>query len=268
MSGSEDRATTAPARPARGSFVVVAGIDGAGKSTTSRGLVQGLSAAGLDAVLLPSRHAVLTADPPFLQRHLDRVRDAVWENDGDDRQDLFGHRHYFLLLAAWYEALDRLILRPAISAGRTVVCDGWTHKLLARSRERGEITAGLVRECFGPLMKPDLTLFLDVPPATCAARKASISPTEAGQHDGYGGDRRTGFVEYQTRIRDHLLAVSRAQGPIRLVDATRGPADVIGNCLHWILAGQLDTVARCEDVQRRPELGPRVSAIRHGEPDG
>ncbi len=268
MPGSEDSAAAAAVRPARGSFVVVAGIDGAGKSTTSQGLVRALGTAGLDTVLLPSRHAALTADPPFLQRHLDRVRDAVWENDGDDRQELFGHRHYFLLLAAWYDALDRLILRPALTAGRTVVCDGWTHKLLARSRERGEITAGLTAECFGQLTQPDLTLFLDVPPEDCAARKASISPTEAGQHDGYGGDRRTGFIQYQNRIRDHLLAVSRSQGPTRLVDATRVPSDVIDSCLHWILAGQPDLDTRCDGVRRRPEPGPRVSAVRHGEPDG
>ncbi|HST46397.1 dTMP kinase [Jatrophihabitans sp.] len=245
MPRSDTSSLTAQARPdqarpdraRRGRFVVVAGIDGAGKSTISRGLVQALGAAGQDAVLLPSRHAAPPADPPFLARHLERVQAAVWETDGDDRQDLFGHRHYFLLLAAWYEALDRLVLRPALDAGRTVVSDGWTHKLLARSMERPEITAGLVGECFGQLARPDLTLFLDVPAETCAARKETISRTEAGQHDGYAGDRRTSFVDYQTRIRANLLAVSQSQGPTRLVDASRPPAEVTGSCLHWASAG-------------------------------
>lgn len=221
----------------RGRFIVVTGIDGAGKSTVSHELVKALDEAGLGATLLPGRHALPPSDPPFLNRHLERVQAAVWETDGDDRQDLFGHRHYFLLLAAWYEALDRLVLRPALGAGRTVVCDGWTHKLLARSMERTEISASLVRACFDDLAQPDLTLFLDVPPTVCAARKDAISRSEAGHHDGYGGDRRASFVDYQTRIRANLLAVSRTQGRTELVDASRPSVDVTASCLRWILAG-------------------------------
>jgi len=246
---------------------VATGIDGAGKSTISRALVQALEASGQPAMLLPSRHAVPPADPPFLARHLQRLQAAVWESDGDDRQDLFGHRHYFLLLAAWYEALDRLVLRPALDAGRTVVADGWTHKLLARTMDRPEIPVGLVRECFDQLAKPDLILFLDVPPEACAARKATISRTEAGQHDGYGGDRRASFVDYQARIRANLLAVSRNQGLTRLIDADRSPAAVIGECLRWTATDLLPDAGECGAVAHAaPEIARlQASAIPQEE---
>jgi thymidylate kinase len=220
----------------RGKFVVVTGIDGAGKSTISRELVKALNEAGLNAMLLPSRHALSVGDLPFINRHLERLQAVIWESDGDDRQDLFGHRHYLLLLAAWYEALDRLILRPELGAERTVVCDGWTHKLLARSLERVDITASLVSECFDHLAQPDLTLFLDAPPAICASRKERISRTEAGHHDGYTGDRRTSFIDYQTRIRANLLAISRSQGRTELIDASRPERAVAESCLRWVLA--------------------------------
>lgn len=217
-------------RSAAGSFIVLAGIDGAGKSSCSPALTERLRESGLDVTLVTSRGADLSGQHPFVAEHLDRLQAVVWEKGADGHQDLFGHRHYLHLLAAWYQAVDAFVVRPALQAGTTVVCDGWIQKLLARSARRSEISPTFLAECFSALTKPDLVIMLDVPPEVSARRKSHISPSEAGHHDGWAGDPRATFVDYQKAIRAKLLEQSGPAYRFEVVDGDQHLDDVVTAC--------------------------------------
>jgi dTMP kinase len=212
----------------RGIFIVITGTDGSGKSSVSAGLANRLSASGTKASWLTHRE-VPDVEPTFAKEHLSRLVSSIWEGPREP-QDIFGHRHYFLLLSAWYDAIDRLVVRPALSAGRTIISDGWIYKVIAKSANRPEIGPALVHDCFAGLTTPDLIILLDVDPEICAARKDCITDAEAGLHDGWTGNITESFIGYQRTVRRALMTYLADSPVLRTVDGRSMFPEVLSSC--------------------------------------
>ncbi|MFI7579632.1 dTMP kinase [Kocuria sp. M1N1S27] len=213
-------ADTSPAPSGRGFFVVFEGGDGAGKSTQVGRLVDALRAEGHDALR--------TREPGGTPLG-EKVRDLVL----DPAHGPVDPRTEALLFAAARAAHVAQLIRPALAAGRTVVCDRFADSSAAyQGAGRGlgldrvaELnawaTAGLV---------PDLTVLLDVPSGTGRARREA--------RDGTSGDRLETEPDafHDANRRAFLELAHRDPGRYLVLDATR-PAGEIAAAVRARLTG-------------------------------
>jgi dTMP kinase len=124
-----------------------------------------------------------------------------------------------LLMEAARAELTGTILRPALEAGRVVLCDRFDDSTLAyQGGGRGldhDLLVALNRAATGGL-RPDLTLLFDVDPARGLARRAVAGPATNRL------DRES--PEFHARVRGRYLALAAADpGRWRVLDATLDP---------------------------------------------
>ena len=144
---------------AKGHFISFEGIDGSGKSTQARLLADHLRARGHDVVL--------TREPGG-SPGAEEIRALVLEGDPDRWS---AETELLLFTAARRDHMERLI-RPALDAGRIVICDRFAdstrmYQGLSRGDLRGTVDA------LHDLMigrEPDLTILIDMDPAKGLAR--------------------------------------------------------------------------------------------------
>jgi len=198
---------------ARSVFITFEGIDGSGKSTQARRLAEALRAAGRDVVL--------TREPGG-SPGAEEIRRLLVEGDPDRWS---GETEILLFTAARRDHLEKTI-RPALEAGRTVVSDRFADSTrVYQGAARGELRAfvdSLHDMAIG--LEPDLTLVIDMDPATALSRGLARNSGE-DRFEDLGAD-------FQTRLRDGFLALA-AEHPDRchLVDGNRDPDAVAGDVL-------------------------------------
>lgn len=187
---------------APGWLVVVEGIDGAGKSTVVRRLVEHCAARGLPCV---------GSGEPTRGPWGTKLRRSMIEG----RLSLEEELELFLRDRAEHVAN---LIRPALAEGRVVILDRYYLSTAAYQGARGADPETILErnECFAP--KPDLVLLLDFDPAGGIARIRGR------------GDAPNTFEQI-----DQLLAVRRIfmgiERPfIRCIDASRGSDAVWQEC--------------------------------------
>jgi thymidylate kinase len=192
-----------PATPGR--FIAVEGIDAAGKSTVAAELVEHLTNAGADAVLLSRRTAPALAGGGYPEQHLRSLAALIWDYPPTARTSVLGFNHWSQLLASWFHAVDEVVLGPLLAAGCHIVADSWCGKYIARFA----VTVGLAdaQRPFVGLREADPVLWLDVSPQLCADRRETLRATERGEWQGL--DRAVdGYLRYQTEIRGWYQALA------------------------------------------------------------
>jgi dTMP kinase len=189
-------------------FITVEGIEGVGKSTNMRHLVNAIENAG---------HTVLTTREPGGTPMAERIRELVAEHGDEPMPDVAE-----LLLVFASRALHvNNVIRPALAAGTWVVCDRFTDSSRAyQGGGRGlplENIDRLAEWVHGDLV-PDLTILLDAPVETGmerAGRRSDPDRFESEQSDFF------------QRVRATYLKIA-AEHPERfvVVDAARSLDDV------------------------------------------
>ena len=206
-------------------FISFEGIEGSGKSTAQRLLAEHLQGLGYDPLLTrePGGCALGRSLRPIL---LDaRTR------------GLSSRAELYLFLADRAQHVAEVI-RPALEAGQTVLCDRYADSTLAyQGYGRGLDPEHLRRindMATGGLM-PDLTLLLDLP-VHCGLERAGLRNREEGTVLSEGRfDAES--LEFHERVRqgDRSLA---AEEPERfaIIDAAQPPEDVVLQCLSAVEA--------------------------------
>ena len=177
------------------------GIEGAGKTTQSELLATAL---GPDVVL--------TREPGGT--HIsERIRDIFLASD-----DITPMTELLLIAAARTQHVDELI-RPALHANRTVICDRFIDASVAYQGYRGGIDLSFIHQlnhiATGGLT-PDITFILDLPPEIGVSRQ---------QHAEIVRDRLDKeSLESHRKVRTGYLSVAKANPHrIKLIDATQSP---------------------------------------------
>ena len=190
---------------ARGRFITFEGPEGSGKSTQLRLLGERLRSAGLD---------VLETQEPGGTPIGVQIRHVLL--DANNRE-LCPTAELLLMFASRAQNVDQWIL-PALSAGRTVLCDRFTDSTLVYQGVGRGLGADVVYEldriaCRGLI--PDLTLLIDIDAETGLAR--------ARRRNVRAGDGQTRMEEedagFHRRVRDayRQLAADESRR-VRLID--------------------------------------------------
>ena len=206
-------------------FVTFEGIEGSGKSTALRLLAAHLQERGHDPVL--------TREPggSTLGRSLRPILLDARTRGLSSRAEL----HLFLADRAQHVAE---IIRPALEAGQTVLCDRFSDSTLAyQGYGRGHDVERLRRinlQATGGLA-PDLTLLLDLSVAEGLERAGERNRVEGtvvseGRFDSES-------LDFHERVRAGYLALAESEPErIAVIDATQDTEDVLLQCLSALEA--------------------------------
>lgn len=202
-------------------FITFEGIEGSGKSTALRLVADRLRARGEDPLC--------TREPggSTLGRSL-RAMLLDCKSRIDPRAEL----SLFLADRAQHVAE---VIRPALAAGRTVLCDRYADSTLAYQgyARNLDITAIIALNNFATNgLKPDLTLLLDLPVETglgraLARNEEKGSALSEGRFDAES-------VAFHTAVRNGFLAIARRENRIRVIDASLPREEVARHCLDAI----------------------------------
>lgn len=210
----------APAEPARrGLFITLEGPDGSGKTSQAARLGAALEAEGRDVVLLREPGGTALGE---------RLRELLLHRE-DMRIDPLADA---LLFNAARAQLVSEVIRPALAAGKTVLCARFADSTLAYQG----YGAGLDLETLKTLetiatagTHPDLTVLLDVPAETGLNRKRR----------GRGALTRfesRADLAFHRRVRDGFLRLARDEPERwRVIDATlprSGVAEAVLGAVH------------------------------------
>lgn len=206
-------------------FVTFEGIEGSGKSTAMRLLAAHLQERGHDPVL--------TREPggSSLGRSLRPILLDARTCGLSSRAEI----HLFLADRAQHVAE---IIRPALEAGQTVLCDRFSDSTLAyQGYGRGhdlEHLRLINAQAIGGLA-PDLTFLLDLEASEGLERagrrnRAAGTVVSEGRFDSES-------LNFHERVRKGYLALAQAEPKrISVIDASRQPEDVLFQCLSELEA--------------------------------
>jgi dTMP kinase len=222
MTGRYTRAVNPPGAP-RGWFITIEGPEGSGKTTQAAALTAHLTGLGLDVHLTREPGGTWLGE---------RVREVLLARTGsiaptDPMTDAF-------LFNAARRQLVTEVIRPAIAAGRTVVCARFADSTLAYQGFGAGLPLERLRELETAAtdgLKPDLTILLDLPVEDGLVRKAPGDVTRfEAEFD----------LAFHRRVRDGFLALAAAEpGRFAVVDAS-GPTGGVARAVTAVAGRVVD----------------------------
>ena len=191
----------------RGMFISLEGVEGCGKSTQARLLVEYIT--GLGYQVVPTREPGGTSIS-------ERIREMLLEPQNTDMTDI---TELLLYLASRAQHVSQLIL-PALAEGKLVICERFSDATFAyQGYARGldfETLEQLDRIATGGL-EPDLTLLLDLDAEDGVARK----------HEEHRDRLENESVDFHKKVREGYLAIAcKFPQRLELIDAKGSVEDV------------------------------------------
>jgi dTMP kinase len=191
---------------ARGRFVTLEGVDGAGKSTHVQFIADALAAGG--------RRVIVTREPGGTEL-AEQIRNTVLK---ERMEPIIGT---LLIFAARADHVARVI-EPALAGGSSVVCDRFTDATIAYQGAGEGVASDLIDRLAQAAYRglaPDRTLIFDVPFEVAAQRLKGSGKTL----DRFEREERAFFE----RVRNAYLAIAKAEPKrARIVDASGDQAAV------------------------------------------
>lgn len=203
----------------KGRFITFEGIDGSGKSTQLGLLQSALSARGLDIV------RTLEPGGTALGR---KLREAFLETD-----EAVTPMAELLLFAADRAQHVNFLIRPAMADGKIVISDRYADATVAYQGAGRGFDADVIRSVIDLAtggLKPDLTLFYDLPVDIAIARASNRNGDEAKNNRM---DAET--HDFYERVRSKYLEIAaREPERFKVIDATGTPEEIFRKTIEVV----------------------------------
>lgn len=194
-------------------FIVIEGLDGAGKSTLTKALAEQLEALG--EVVVATREVGGTSFAEYIREHV------LYRTEFE----LAPFEEMCLINAARNHHV-RTVIEPALAAGKIVLCDRfvlstWLYQVKADPESVGAFTMAsdyITQKAF-----PSLTLILDVDYATSKARCQGLETHHTDAVD-----------EVEFNNRREALSQMRDMPTVHFLDASRSTVELVKEALAVI----------------------------------
>jgi dTMP kinase len=208
----------------RGRFITFEGGEGTGKSTQAAFLADRLKTYGL---------GVIMTREPGGSPGAEAIRHVLLSGAA---QPLGSHAEAILFAAARDDHVRQLI-RPALEAGRWVICDRFADSTRVYQGVLGNVDPRVIRSLERVAVgdtRPDITFILDVPAAVGLARAASRRGRTAV--DRFEAE----TIEFHTKLREAYRELAEGE-PDRcvLIDAQTDAA-IVADAIWAVVNGRLD----------------------------
>lgn len=220
----------------RGLFITVEGIDGCGKSTQARLIAAALEAAG---------HDVLRLREPGGVKISEQIREILLDPANAEMGDVCE----LLLYEAARAQLVHQVIRPALAAGKTVVCDRFYDSTTAYQAFADGLDRNMVSQANELAVdgcRPDLTLVFDLPVEDALRRRSGREAEDRLELKG---------LEFQERVAAGFRAVAADEPDrVKLIDAGESIAEVFSGVAAELRSAGLsmsedDTAAALQTCQ-------------------
>ncbi len=190
-----------------GKFIVIEGLEGAGKSSAIASLVNHLHAKSI---------TTLTVREPGGTPLAEAIRELVKQ----DWQEQLTAETELLLMYASRAQLVANVIKPALAAGQWVVAD--RHDLSSRAyqgggRELGDAPLKTLRDLVLKDFAPDLTLLLDVEPEVGLERARVRGELDRIEQE---------HIDFFNRTRDRYLEIAQSEPNIVTISANQSMQNV------------------------------------------
>lgn len=206
---------------AQGLFITVEGIDGCGKSTQARLIAAALEAAG---------HTVLRLREPGGVKISEQIRAILLDPANAEMGDVCE----LLLYEAARAQLVHQVIRPALAAGKTVICDRFYDSTTAYQAFADGLDRGMVSQANELAVdgcRPDLTLVFDLPVEDALRRRSGREAEDRLELKG---------LEFQERVAAGFRAVAADEPDrVKLIDAGGSIAEVFSNVVDELRSAGL-----------------------------
>jgi dTMP kinase len=200
-----------------GRFITLEGIDGSGKSTVALALRAELEGRGMDVLLTREPGGTPLAEA---------LRELLLRRDGEVVNPV---TETLLMFAARATHLNHAI-RPALAAGRWVICDRYTDASYAYQGGGRAVSTALIDQLAAAVhadLWPDRTLLLDLPVGAGLERAKS----RPGAPDRFESEQRSFFERVRAA---YLERAAREPARIRVIDGQRSAPEVVAGALAAI----------------------------------
>ncbi len=198
-----------------GTFITLEGGEGAGKTTLLLHIT---------SWLIQRQIKFITTREPGGTRLAEQVRNILLHQQ---ELPVTPQAELLLMFAARAQNLAETI-RPALAAGRVVLCDRFTDASFAYQgggRKLGSAMVAQLEAVVHPDLQPDLTLLLDLPAATGMARKHADQPDRIESEQ----------AAFFQRVRDaYLQRAAEAPGRIKIINAEQTEKKVASSAIEHI----------------------------------
>jgi dTMP kinase len=196
-----------------GLFITLEGIDGTGKSTQCRLLIQYLRERG---------YKVVATREPGSTHVGEQIRDILLASK---TRRLAAIAELLLMYSARAQILEEVI-RPALARGEILVSDRFSDASMAYQgfgRKLGAATVKAIDQIICGKTRPDLTLLLDLSPRVALKRAHSREVRRKSKHGRF----EVQGLSFHERVRRGYLAIATKEpGRVKLVDANQTVAAV------------------------------------------
>ncbi|MCS5448385.1 dTMP kinase [Enterobacter huaxiensis] len=203
----------------RSKYIVIEGLEGAGKTTARNVVVDTLKALGVAEM-------VFTREPGGTQL-AEKLRSLVLDikSVGDE---VIADKAEVLMFYAARVQLVETVIKPALAEGKWVIGD--RHDLSTQAYQGGgrgidRVMLATLRDAVLGDFRPDLTLYLDVTPEVGLKRARARGELDRIEQESF---------DFFNRTRARYLELAGKDSSIRTIDATQSLDDVTRDIQHTV----------------------------------